>query len=158
MIPEPSGVIIQLVRHRAGWGPGSGLTCGSIAATRLSAIRLSPLAAVSSRRTPPAVRCLKSNASVRESAVHEMLWEPSTPDPVNPSEFSTVIVPDQARTAPVASVKTLIVTSVPESVSIASLVPSGDKASPVTATPAGSAGTASRVSDCSLPAAVSRSR
>jgi hypothetical protein len=76
-------------------------------ASRLSAIRLSPLAVVSSRRTPTTLdRFPQSNASVLESAAHEMVWEPSTPDPVNPpgSTGSTDPFADQVRNAPVASV------------------------------------------------------
>jgi hypothetical protein len=45
------------------------------------------------------------NASV-EPAVHEMLWAPSVPDPVNPEGASGLVTPlvVQERDAPVARV------------------------------------------------------
>jgi hypothetical protein len=110
--------MIESVTHSETWSPvlvalmEAGVGGPSMAASLLSAIRLSPLAAVSSRRTPTSWGApvgdwrVQSNASVLESAAHEMVSEPSTPDPVNPPESSGSADPvvNQVRNAPVANV------------------------------------------------------
>src|SRR5579859_240675 len=88
------------------WLPPCAPKLASRTASRLAVIRLSPPAAVSSRRTPMEDWFAQSNASVLESAAHEMVWEAFTPEPVNPAGSTGSSEPcvDQLRNAPVASV------------------------------------------------------